>query len=321
MVLNYQPESRDFERPDMALVPEGEFLFGGAYGLFHERFSLFAKAILIDMNFHEDMVVAPEWICLEQFAIGTCEVTNGEYLAFVDSGDYRVPAYWEPFAYEVKMKQGFPPPISLDVSAIERQERLWSVRPVYGASYDDCLAYCSWLSAKTGVVYRLPTEQEWEKAVCWNPTLCTKTLFSWGDAYLGVFLLSRPLCNWWMIEQTTPVGLFDGSDGRPDGRSYYGCCDMIGNVLEWTSTPYTQATTPSEWLGAESPESLRLATIATESREYVLRGGGQWNEEYSMPNAWSRRSGLAEGQVLESEVTPGFRLCTNDVVRIRTSAR
>ena len=51
-------------------------------------------------------------------------------------------------------------------------------------------------------------------------------MYPWGDAWDATKCNNRELD----LSDTTPVGIF------PDGASPYGCLDMSGNVLEWTST-------------------------------------------------------------------------------------
>ena len=36
-----------------------------------------------------------------------------------------------------------------------------------------------------------------------------------------------------------PVGNFNGTGGKEDAKSYYGCYDMSGNLFEWTSSIYS----------------------------------------------------------------------------------
>jgi formylglycine-generating enzyme required for sulfatase activity len=99
--------------------------------------------------------------------------------------------------------------------------------PVVNVSWDDAIAYCRWLNdvrgneLPSGVVLRLPTEAEWEKAARGTDGL----IYPWGDIF------DKNNCN---IDEagkndTTSVG-----DYSPQGDSPYGAADMAGNVWEWT---------------------------------------------------------------------------------------
>jgi serine/threonine-protein kinase len=94
--------------------------------------------------------------------------------------------------------------------------------PVAGVDWYDATAYCEWKSRTTGMEWRLPTEEEREKAARGvdgrrNP---------WGevdDATLGKCRDSRD-----EPAQPEPVGVF------PTATSVYGMIDAAGNSYDWT---------------------------------------------------------------------------------------
>ncbi len=105
--------------------------------------------------------------------------------------------------------------------------------PVVQVSYEDATSYASWVGK------RLPTEVEWEYAARGGRE---GAVYAWGDeahpdgalmanTWQGDFPYLNTGANGWV--GTSPVGSFP-SNG-------FGLYDMIGNVWEWTSTPYTSS--------------------------------------------------------------------------------
>ena len=95
-------------------------------------------------------------------------------------------------------------------------------RPVVGVSWYEAQAYCAWLTEKSGREYRLPTEEEWERAARHTDGRA----WAWGNDWADGQINSREA----EISRTTAVGAF------PRGAAACGAQDMSGNVWEWTAS-------------------------------------------------------------------------------------
>jgi serine/threonine-protein kinase len=96
--------------------------------------------------------------------------------------------------------------------------------PVMGVSWDDAVAYCAWKTRTTGSSWRLPTEEEREKAA----RGVDGRRFPWGDledASLAKCRESRVYST-----QPEPVGAFETAG------SVYGVADAAGGTWDWTDS-------------------------------------------------------------------------------------
>ncbi len=149
-------------------------------------------------------------VFVDNFAIARHPVTLGEYLLFLDE-----------LASEQPERALALTPQRLDAT----DPRL----PVTGISHDAATAYCTWLSASSGVIHRLPTEREWEKAA----RGVDGRAFPWGDAFDPSFCQMRDSSAG--LPALRPVG------SSPVDESVYGVADLAGLVSEWTSSAYQDA--------------------------------------------------------------------------------
>ena len=105
----------------------------------------------------------------------------------------------------------------------DQQRRAGPRRPVVGVPLESAQAYASWLSDATGRPIRLPTADEWEKAV----RGADGRIYPWGDSFGRDSCASILTCE---PNQPPPeVGSF------PSDRSPFGLLDSAGGVWEWTA--------------------------------------------------------------------------------------
>ena len=105
--------------------------------------------------------------------------------------------------------------------------------PIRYVLYSDASAFAEWRGTLDGGTYRVPTGPEWEKAAAWDPV--QQHYYTYG------FHSDSIDCSWCnyngCVGAFMPVGSYNGTGGRNDAKSYYGCYDMSGNVAEWTTEP------------------------------------------------------------------------------------
>lgn len=219
-------EAQDALDDAMAIVPEGAVaVYARAHDSQDERIAKQSERL----------------INVEGFFLDRYAVTNREYLEFVEDGGYEQMSLWDEAIWPAVL--GF-----LDRSG-QPGPRYWSggvfttgqgEHPVVGVSWYEASAFARW-SGK-----RLPTDPEWIKAGAWpvvtESSKPAQRRFPWGDA------MDRRKVNLWGsgFNGTVPVA------SLPAGASVNGIQQLVGNVWEWTSSPF----------GAWEPAARRIETAA-----------------------------------------------------------
>ncbi|GAB2479914.1 formylglycine-generating enzyme family protein [Jatrophihabitans fulvus] len=161
------------------------------------------------------------------FRIARVPVTNAQYAEFVADGGYDEPRWWSAPGWAHRQEAGLASPQFWGPDGTRRRFGTVEARPddepVQHVCFHEAEAYAAWAGA------RLPSEQEWEKACVWDPGTGRRRRWPWGDAAPSASLANlgggalRP----------APVGAY------PASASAYGVEQLIGDVWEWTSSPFT----------------------------------------------------------------------------------
>lgn len=169
--------------------------------------------------------------------------------------------------------------------------------PVVHVAREDAAAYAAWAGK------RLPSEVEWEHAARGG----TPTRFPWGEE---LHPRGRVMANTFRGDfpfrhddprgaRTSPVGSY-----APNG---YGLVDVIGNVWEWTSSPWTRDHFPAS--GPTGGSGAAAVGTAADGDRAVTKGGSY----LCAPTCCRRyRPSARQGQALTSTSGHlGFR-CVRD---------
>jgi len=234
--------------PGMVSVPAGEFWYGCNES--------------VDTECDDDEKPGKR-ITLPVFQIDRTEVTVSAYQRCVESGGCSANGLTMPYYL-----------------GAEQPKWAWACNWGKSGREDHPINCVSWRQAKTYCAWagkRLPTEKEWEKAARGTD----RRIYPWGNtdfsaagrvANIADATAKREQPGWTAAEGyddgyygTSPVGSY------PAGVSPYGALDMVGNVLEWTSTWYS-----------------------SKQKGRVVRGGSWFDKPRYARTSYRRRPGPAE---------------------------
>jgi formylglycine-generating enzyme required for sulfatase activity len=212
------------EVPELVAIPAGPTITGSDRAEREAAYRLdeaaYGHSATRDGRWYENEPDRQE-ITLGAYAITRTPITNRQYADFVAATGHAAPsvdaATWRGY----KLIH----PFERTLRYAWTNGRLPQGRadhPVVLVTHADAMAYADWLTRITGRIWRLPSEQEWEKAVRGTDG----RMFPWGPDWDPDRLNSHDRGPF----DTTPVG------NTPGGAGPFGLLDGAGQVFEWTAT-------------------------------------------------------------------------------------
>lgn len=190
------------------------------------------------------------------FSIQQHDVTNREFLEFIEAGAYGRRPLWSHEGWTWVSSHGIEHP-----HFWSRVDGRWSWRGMFGdaplnldwpvyVTHAEAAAYARWRGM------RLPTEAEYHRAAFGTPS-GEERMFPWGDELPDHSRGNFDFASW----DPVPVGSY------PAGVSAWGVHDLVGNGWEWTSTLFA---------GFEGFEPMASYPVYSadffDGRHYVMKG-------------------------------------------------
>lgn len=204
----------------------------------------------------------------------------GDSGRFQQEGPVRTVNFARPFAigkFEVTFDEWEACTAEKQCPKIDDKGRGRGRRPVMYVSWEQAVGYTRWLSKKTGRIYRLPTDAEWEYAA--RAGVESRYRF-WGIAPDRVCTFAN------VYDKTARKQDDSGYENLPcDDRSAeaapagsykpnaFGLYDMLGNVSEWTEDCLP---TGLQWRGAPMDGT---ANLKGDCSQRAYRGGSWFQNE------------------------------------------
>ena len=211
-----------------------------------------------EQEFGWDNEFAGQEVAVPEFAIESHNVTNRNFLLFMQAGAYHNRSLWTPEGWAWRTKQSIEHPIFW-----RGEGNLWVYRTMFGeirlpqewpvyVSHAEATAYANWLGRK------LPTEAQFHRAAYGAMKGERERSYPWGEEPPGERHGNFDFRSW----DPSPVG------AHPAGASAFGVYDLVGNGWEWTRTEFTPFSgfTPMPFYPGYSANFF-------DGRHYVAKGG------------------------------------------------
>lgn len=247
---------------DMVYVPGGEFLMGSP-----------------ETEPGRDLNEGPQHkVKVGNFWMAKCEVTWDELDLFWYDAEFLV-------SNDIGAKKLGPDAVTRPTNTFvdETYEHGREGHPALCMTHHFAMAYCNWLSKKTGRAYRLPTEAEWEYAARGGKG---DTAYSFGND-------PKPLEDYaWFKDNSKDEENFPqkqkGCTHKVGTRkpNSFGIHDLYGNVAEWTLDQFDPKAYEKF---AANKLSLKPVTLPTDQKwSHVIRGGS-WADKADRCRSAARR--------------------------------
>ena len=193
-----------------------------------------------------------------EFAIENYNVTNRDFMAFVQAGGYSAASLWSDEAWAWKNRECVQYP-----AFWRRAGNLWLYRTMFGemqlppdwpayVSHAEATAYARWMGRK------LPTEEQYHRAAYGTSDPDVERSYPWGEEAPSERYGNFDFVHW----DPSPVGSY------PRGASAYGVHDLLGNGWEWTRSEFK----PFDGFSA-MPFYPGYSANFFDGKHYVMKGG------------------------------------------------